>query len=193
MPPARKIIAYAAAPPVIVLAMLPLACKREERTFRVQPPSADPMYSVQLSPIFPGTQPATQPGTTQPTGAPVTNDLENNAYALSAGKRLFNQYNCSGCHAHGGGGMGPPLMDDEWLYGYQPEQVYATIVQGRPNGMPSFMGKIPDFQVWELVAYVRSMSGLTPATAAPGRDDDIHGPPAENSNKPPQPKNVRTP
>ena len=26
--------------------------------------------------------------------------------------------------------------------------------------MPSFRGRIPDAQVWQLVAYVRSMSGL---------------------------------
>ena len=74
------------------------------------------------------------------------------------------------------------------------EQVYATILQGRPNGMPSFMGKVPDYQIWELAAYVRSMSGLVPSAAAPGRNDDIQGPPPENSidtSKPP--KNTRIP
>ena len=33
------------------------------------------------------------------------------------------------------------------------------IVEGRPNGMPSFRGKIPDQQIWQLAAYVRAMSG----------------------------------
>ena len=37
-----------------------------------------------------------------------------NAEAVNTGKRLFGQYNCSGCHSNGGGGMGPALMDDEW-------------------------------------------------------------------------------
>ena len=59
--------------------------------------------------------------------------------------------------------MGPPLMDDEWIYGSEPENIFATIVEGRPNGMPSFRGRIPDYQVWQLVAYVRSMSGLCPS------------------------------
>ena len=36
------------------------------------------------------------------------------------GKRLFSWYNCIGCHANGGGGIGPPLMDDEWIYGSRP-------------------------------------------------------------------------
>jgi len=115
------------------------SCKREERTFRVQPPSADPVQAVQLSNLTPGAHPTT---------APVKNDYEQNAYSLAEGKRLFAQYNCTGCHANGGGGMGPPLIDDEWLYGYEPQQVYASIVQGRPNGMPSFMGKVPDYHAW---------------------------------------------
>ena len=31
--------------------------------------------------------------------------------AMGEGKRLFAAYNCNGCHAQGGGGIGPPLMD----------------------------------------------------------------------------------
>ncbi|HEY1899012.1 MAG TPA: cytochrome c [Steroidobacteraceae bacterium] len=81
-----------------------------------------------------------------------------NAAAVNEGKRLFGQYNCSGCHSNGGGGMGPSLMDDEWIYGDRLEQIHQTLVEGRPNGMPSWGGKIPDNQLWELSAYVRSMS-----------------------------------
>src|SRR5919199_1094602 len=85
---------------------------------------------------------------------------DNNAPAIAEGQFLYNQMNCVGCHAHGGGAIGPALMDDKWIYGSQPEQIFATIVEGRPNGMPSFRGRIPDHQVWEIAAYVRSMSGL---------------------------------
>ncbi len=60
--------------------------------------------------------------------------------------------------------MGPSLMDDEWIYGGRLEQIHQTLVQGRPNGMPAWGGKIPDQQLWELAAYVRSMS--LPATIA---------------------------
>jgi len=81
-----------------------------------------------------------------------------NAPAVMDGKRLFGQYNCSGCHSNGGGGMAPDLMDDEWIYGDRLEQIHQSIVEGRPNGMPSWGGKIPDDQSWELATYVRSMS-----------------------------------
>jgi cytochrome c oxidase cbb3-type subunit 3 len=82
----------------------------------------------------------------------------NNAEAVNTGKRLFSQYNCSGCHSNGGGGMGPDLMDDVWIYGGRLEQIHQTLVEGRPNGMPSWGSKIPDEQLWQLSAYVRSLS-----------------------------------
>jgi cytochrome c oxidase cbb3-type subunit III len=81
-----------------------------------------------------------------------------NPQAVIEGKRLFSQYNCSGCHSNGGGGMAPALMDDEWIYGARLEQIHQTLVEGRPNGMPAWGDKIPDAQLWSLAAYVRSMS-----------------------------------
>jgi cytochrome c oxidase cbb3-type subunit 3 len=47
--------------------------------------------------------------------------------------------------------------------------------------MPAFGGKIPEYQLWQLVAYVRSLSGQQPATAAPGRNDHMTGPSPPNS------------
>jgi len=156
------------------------SCKREERGFRVQPPAAQTINSKTLS--------ALQPGPSIPTPE-VKNQYEENAYALSEGKRLYSSYNCNGCHSQGGGGMGPPLMDEKWIYGGRPEQVFSTIVEGRPNGMPSFRGRVPDYQVWQLTAYVRSMSGQSPKDAAPSRDDHMQGKPSESTAKP-QPVNT---
>jgi cytochrome c5 len=113
---------------------------------------------------------------------PVKQDDESNAYAISEGKRLYQAFNCVGCHAHGGGGIGPPLMDATWIHESGPQDIFATIVDGDPNGMPAFGGKIPDSEVWQIVAYVRSLSGLSASTdAAPGRDDHMKGPPPPNS------------
>jgi cytochrome c oxidase cbb3-type subunit 3 len=170
---------------VIGLALSVLvACEREERGFRVQTPDANRINSKQLTSL--------QAGESAPEPA-VKNEYEENAFAMSEGKRLFSQMNCVGCHAHGGGGMGPALMDDKWIYGYQPEQIFSTIIEGRPNGMPSFRGKIPDYQVWQLAAYVRSLSGLTSKTAAPGRDDDMQSREPENSTEKQVPKRVTPP
>lgn len=84
--------------------------------------------------------------------------LASDPVALQDGRRLFDWYNCSGCHGgHAGGGMGPSLRDEVWIYGSRDDQIYSTIVQGRANGMPAWGSKIPQEQIWELVAYIKSM------------------------------------
>ena len=95
-----------------------------------------------------------------------TNPYANDAVALQDGYRLFNWYNCSGCHGgHAGGGMGPSLRDETWMYGSRDDQIFDTIVQGRSNGMPAWGTKIPEDQVWQLVTYIKSMR--TPQEPAP--------------------------
>lgn len=75
------------------------------------------------------------------------------------GKKWFVQFNCAGCHApHGGGGMGPSLSNTTFKYGAEPENIYLTILQGRPLGMPVWGGVLTDTIIWDLVAYVKSIS-----------------------------------
>lgn len=100
-----------------------------------------------------------QPGVASPARI-VKNPFEGDEAALADGKRLYNQFNCSGCHAAGGGAIGPPLMDDEWIYGSSGANIFWTIIEGRPQGMPAFGGRIVDDQAWRIVAYVRSLSGF---------------------------------
>ena len=151
------------------------ACEREERAFR--PPNVASESEEKISMV------SLSPGPTGPVelrsgrGA----EYENNAYHLSQGKKLFAWFNCNGCHGNGGGGSGPPLMDDKWVYGGTIENVVSTIREGRPNGMPSFRGKIPEYQVWQLVAFVQSLSGNVPKDAANGRGDEMHGHKQEQS------------
>ncbi len=133
------------------------ACEREQRQLQIPPAEASQRK-------------------------PLDTDNERNAYALSQGKTLFRWFNCAGCHSAGGGGMGPALMDENWRYGSSPDDIYKTIMDGRPNGMPAFRGRIAEDQVWQLVAYVRSMSGYARKDAAPGRSDSLY---------PGKPENVR--
>jgi cytochrome c oxidase cbb3-type subunit 3 len=106
---------------------------------------------------------------------------EENAYAVSEGKQLFTDFNCSTCHANGGGDIGPPLKDDRWIYGSDPAQIHDSIVEGRPNGMPSFRRRISENQLWQIVAYIRSLGGLAPGGGAPGRSDETSAGPPPNS------------
>lgn len=148
---------------LILGSLFAVSCRREQRNF--DPPPATQKAAVVMSELQPG-------GAGLP--AATKNSTEENANALSDGKRLFSQYNCTGCHANGGGAIGPALMDEKWIYGSESEHIYASIVEGRPNGMPSFRNKISDYQVWELAAYVRSLSGQIRKDVAPGRSDGMY-------------------
>jgi cytochrome c oxidase cbb3-type subunit III len=91
-----------------------------------------------------------------------TDPFTGNAMAAAAGRRLFVWYNCYGCHGgHGGGGMGPSLRDKVWLYGGRDDQIFDSIAQGRPKGMPAWGTRIPQDQIWQLIAYIRSMRTLS--------------------------------
>lgn len=102
----------------------------------------------------------------------VRNPVAGDAEAIEDGKRLFGQYNCSGCHAAGGGAIGPALIDDKWTYGSSAANIYWTIIEGRPGGMPGFGGKVSEDQAWRIAAYVRSLAKLPeeerPAGGSPG-------------------------
>jgi cytochrome c oxidase cbb3-type subunit 3 len=154
----RRVLLAAA---IVVLAP---GCWREKRDLREVPASAERVAPVRIGTL--------QPGPPLP-GRPVRGAYQGNAPGISEGQRLFDWYNCSGCHGHGGGSIGPPLMDDAWIYGSDPENVFDSIAEGRPNGMPSFGGHIPEQQIWQLVAYVRSLDQLEPFDAYAPRSDGM--------------------
>jgi cytochrome c oxidase cbb3-type subunit 3 len=166
-PRAARAAAVSASLPLalaLAAALALVGCEREERNYPPAPAAAARGQTISLSALQAGGQSA-------PVAAP--NGYEDSAYAVAEGKRLYQWYNCNGCHANGGGGSGPPLMDDQWIYGSAPANIVATILEGRPNGMPSFRGKIPDYQAMQLAAYVRSMSGLLAKDVAPTRSDHL--------------------
>jgi cytochrome c oxidase cbb3-type subunit 3 len=134
---------------LLVFVLMLAGCEREARRFE---------------PVSPDARAADVP-------AIMVGKYERNANALATGKRLWTWYNCAGCHANGGGGSGPALMDDVWVYGGDAEAVYRSIAEGRPGGMPAFGGRLTRDEVWQLAAYVRSMAAVAPQDAAPNRDD----------------------
>ncbi len=89
----------------------------------------------------------------------VKNPYEGDKKAISTGSQLFVAYNCLDCHgAEGSGAMGPSFQDGRWHFGGSPGEVFESIYQGRPDGMPAWGGRITNDQIWMLTAYVRSLS-----------------------------------
>jgi len=182
----------------LLAAALPLAlaaCEREARRFETPPaqPAADSAIE-RSSDLQPGPSASMAGGMLPAASAPrplvlgqAGNPHEANAYDVAQGKTLYRWFNCNGCHANGGGDKGPALMDARWRYGGEPAQIVATILQGRPNGMPSFAGRISQDQVWQIAAYVRSMSGQLRSDVAPSRSDSLSaGPPEQRRSREPQ-------
>lgn len=89
----------------------------------------------------------------------LKNPYEGSKGALSTGARLFVAYNCVDCHgADGSGSMAPTFQDGRWHFGGSPGEVFESIYEGRPDGMPAWGGRISNDQIWMLAAYVRSLS-----------------------------------
>lgn len=149
---------------LLFLSML-AACQRETR----ETDASVPFSQLRL---------ATTTTVTAGGGAPAATDprivhFETSAFHVSEGQRLYTEFNCVECHAHGGGGIGPALIDDEWTYGSSSPQIVATLIQGRPNGMPSFRRVLTEEQMWQIAAYVRSMAGQVPKDVPPSRSDTL--------------------
>jgi cytochrome c oxidase cbb3-type subunit 3 len=98
--------------------------------------------------------------------ATLRNPHDGDTRAMTQGKSLYVNYNCIDCHgADGSGAMGPSLQDGRWHFGGSAGEVFQSIYEGRPAGMPAWGGRISDDQIWLLVSYVRSLQeGHEPTT-----------------------------
>lgn len=153
-------------------------CERERRQDSGKGDIPPIVTSASPDTIFPGTSP--------PAPDRRATAFEGNANAIAKGQQLYLWMNCVGCHSHGGGGMGPALMDDKWRYGGRIDQIASSIAEGRPNGMPAWRAKLTDEQIWQLAAYVRSLSGQVHKDVISARSDTM-------SNTPPQTQMSRQP
>jgi hypothetical protein len=89
---------------------------------------------------------------------------------MTEGQRLYNWYNCGGCHFRGGGGIGPALMDEVWIYGKEPANLYASILGRPPQRDAVLAGKdprLPDLADRHLRAVAQGQSRHRRASRPP--------------------------
>jgi len=98
---------------------------------------------------------ATDGGTEE--AAPLPEVPVGDPEAIKRGEVVFVA-NCLVCHqADLTGGIGPNLVDDEWIHGSEPEDLVRTVVNGvLPKGMPIWRGPLTDEQIADVVAYILS-------------------------------------
>jgi putative heme-binding domain-containing protein len=93
-----------------------------------------------------------------------------NPQAIAAGKGLFVT-SCAGCHGPSGeGGRGPNLHDRGAWHPLDDEGMFLTIRNGIPGAdMPPT--KLPDDQLWQIVAFVKSLTAPAIETKPAGNPE----------------------
>lgn len=100
------------------------------------------------------------------------NPLESDPEAIPAGDKLF-QMHCAECHGEmaEGGKKAPSLLVDE-VQKSTPGTLFWLLTNGVVRrGMPVW-SKLPDSQRWQLVSYLKSLSG--PPKPTPDQGDTKH-------------------
>lgn len=101
--------------------------------------------------------------------------FEDNFWNVSEGGLYFTWYGCGTCHGDNAKGV-QDLGDDQWRYGGSIKDVFASIADGRPAGMPAYRRRMPLEQLWQVSGYVRQLHKTKPA-ARRRQDLDQQGQP----------------
>jgi cytochrome c oxidase cbb3-type subunit III len=115
-----------------------------------------------LAVLWPGIAPAQHEA--REAGKKKRHSAIGNAEAITAGQKLYAG-SCAGCHGPSGqGGRGPNLVQRGAWHPLGDEGLYQTIEKGVAGAdMPPT--KLPEAQLWQLVAFVRSLT--VPAAESP--------------------------
>jgi mono/diheme cytochrome c family protein len=104
---------------------------------------------------------AAQPAGLGPTVTPTNTDLwrmSRDPAIVATGRSAFNASSCRTCHAVSlTGGPGPNLVDQRWLHGGTPQEVFQTITKGvQSKGMPQWGPVLGPAMITQIVAFIFS-------------------------------------
>ena len=104
---------------------------------------------------------------------PPKNPLEGNPDAIRAGMGIF-RVRCADCHGVDARGVRGPDISHVWAEGRSDGGLFQTLRNGVPNTeMPSVGVRTPDNEVWQILAYVRTLA--SPAPNDPPRGNAQNG------------------
>lgn len=88
---------------------------------------------------------------------PSANPYRGVADEMAEGGALYAEH-CAACHGEDGeGGIGPGLTGPAYIYGGSDPDLFASVMDGRPGGMPPFKDSLGEKKTWEVLAYVEGM------------------------------------
>ena len=95
---------------------------------------------------------------------PSVNPYHGDAAAIADGQQVFTQI-CAACHKPDASGLvGPSLVDPYWKYGHTDAELFQTVMEGRPGGMPAWGAQLGSEKVWRALAYLETL----PKSNVPG-------------------------
>ena len=100
---------------------------------------------------------------------PATSPLAASPAAVAAGQTLFSQL-CQSCHGpagQGAGDRGPALNSGTFTHGSADADLFRAIRAGIRGTQMAPFGGLSETQVWQLVAYLRTLAPAAPPGAAP--------------------------
>lgn len=146
---------------VLVIAGTGVACAEE-----TAPPAPGPQKSAVVTPLE-----RVQSTAKGQLKNPYTGDAD----AIKEGRTMFLSYSCNGCHGGtGGGGMGPPVNNEVWVYGSDDDTLFRLVTLGSDElqkqgyfrkGMETVVAPMPpvgqlvdsDEHLWKIIAFIRSV------------------------------------
>ncbi len=133
-------------------ALVPAACKVDTKTLRAD------RSTDSAAVVIARTGERILPGGLVPPQRTVVPAFSATKTSAAEGAKLFTGMNCDGCHGGGAvGAVGPSLTDGRWRYGGSDADIFRSIAEGRPRGMPAFGGVLQPEMIWRLVAYIKSL------------------------------------
>ena len=87
---------------------------------------------------------------------PTANPFAGQPDAAKQGRQIFLQTGCYNCHGleAKGGGIAPDLTVSK----LDPQQMFRTILDGRPGTlMPSWGKELDSDEIWKVITYLRSL------------------------------------
>jgi len=102
----------------------------------------------------------------------VKNPMQGNAAAIAAGRQIYTSV-CQACHGPEARGDRGPALTGSLRHGNSDSEMFRNVrggIQGTP--MPPFAQFTAD-QIWQVLSYIRSLSGASTSDAAPG--DSVAG------------------
>lgn len=99
-----------------------------------------------------------------PTKEIKAEDIVADEATLASGKAIYDT-NCMACHgATMEGGIGPNLVDDEWIHGGELTDIVRTITEGVPEkGMVTWGPVLGPEKISQVAAYIHEQGAKAPA------------------------------